>query len=504
MLLNARKLLFILTPLLTLLITIGTIYLIHHLNIQHIQHQNQNQNPDKQQHKNQHLYQHQYQQQLHHQQQQIVRSRPNNTNDSNVSRRPSQPPVRREYLQDSNNSLKLSPSISPANHNHNNSNSEKLVSSEQQTSSQVEQQQEHQHQQQQQLVNGRQRLSRHEPKAMKPNENSQTGLIEKSNNNHSNYYEASFAGIVNKNNSGNTIVNISELQVYNDEYQAHTKEGSSQRTTTTKINKTKQQQQQQVADSKGEQSYDDTLKRTSFEIVLDRDNFVLTSRCSMNRVYIKVNSRTRRPIISTRPQHLFKQNIRGQKSDFSSSSSKNSNNNQKDIAQIKLLSTVITIESVTTSPIITTTTTTTTTSTLNANQKPSYNLGANLNNHQNATKRSNLPNVADSAIKIRTEEDEELEERQEEENRRDSSLLKGGDQVKSKKGLSTVSEERQHRVSAQEDEHSQDDVNSFPLDRLPAVRLRANLTQLYICFSLQGKLEGRVSSIILYSKIRKK
>lgn len=432
MLLNARKLLFILTPLLTLLITIGTIYLIHHLNLYH---QNQNQNQNQNQH--QHL-----------QQQRIVGSRQISRNSSNSSQRHNQqePASRGEQHQLQGNSLP--PSVLANHHSNHSSNSEKLVKSgELATSLLLEEQ-----------LNSRQRHSRHEPKAMKPNRDGQTGLIQigKLNNNGTK---------LDVNVTTETVVNINRVA---SSYSTR-EEKSSQTTISTTIEKQQQVKTNLKSQEQNSNNDNDNLKRTNFDIVLDRGNFVLSSRCSNDRIYIKVNKRTKMPVISTSPQNLFKNNSR-----------------QKDAAKIKILSSVFTIESVT-MPLLN-----------SVNNLDANNDYYNHNKSDNVTtKRTTYLQVPadDSAIKTINTDSEGGED--------EESLLKGmgiGDhrnQVKSslKQLLSTSDEHKEEAGVQRADEPLLSlarDIG-FTLNRSPVVRLRANLTQLYICFSLDGKLEARVS-----------
>lgn len=441
MLLNARKLLFILTPLLTLLITIGTIYLIHHLNLHH---------------QNQHQRQNQHLQQQQQQQQRRVGSRQSSTIGSNSLQRQNQQqqqqqPVSKNYLQNNNNSRS---SIISANHHRSSSFSEKLVNIGEKISSIEEQ------------LSNRQRHSRHEPKAMEPNRNGQTSLVENKTNSNdmsmSKNIVAENIALIN-NNSGSSI------KVDN---QSIKEEKSSQ--TVNIISELGQQQVSNIESSEQQTSNDDELRRTSFDISLDRGNFVLSSRCSNDKIYIKINKRTKMPIISTSPQNLFKSS---------------NNSRQKDAAKIKLLSTIFTIESVTT-------TTTTTQHTNDMSNLDANNNDGMLNNHEIATKkrRTDLQVPAESAIKTVIQTD--YSERGGEEER--ISLLKeveGDHQVKRLSPSVPVpvsGKELEAGVQRAEPLLPAQDIG-FSLNRSPLVRLRANLTQLYICFSLQGKLEGRVS-----------
>ena len=68
------------------------------------------------------------------------------------------------------------------------------------------------------------------------------------------------------------------------------------------------------------------------EILLDRNNFVLHNRCSMNRLYVRVGRRTRRPQVATRQQKT--------------TSGRGPAANGFEVARMRLLSMIITVESV--------------------------------------------------------------------------------------------------------------------------------------------------------------
>lgn len=70
------------------------------------------------------------------------------------------------------------------------------------------------------------------------------------------------------------------------------------------------------------------LKQTQVKIQLDRDNFVLINRCTMNKVRVNVNRRTKRPQLDTKVQRMNR---------------KLSKKQLEESAKIKILSTVITV-----------------------------------------------------------------------------------------------------------------------------------------------------------------
>lgn len=149
---------------------------------------------------------------------------------------------------------------------------------------------------------------------------------------------------------------------------------------------TRHQQQAEQQVSHKQQS----ARHETIDIVLDRDNFILHNRCSTNRLYVRMSTRSRRVQIGTRQQKLS--TMGGQRPQEPA-------RQRADSAKMKLLSMVMTVESV---------------------HEPAQHLAA----------------------------------------------------------------------ASQEEDNEQEQDERQPNE----VRLRANLTELYVCFGDGGQLEARVSS----------
>lgn len=141
----------------------------------------------------------------------------------------------------------------------------------------------------------------------------------------------------------------------------------------------------------------DRLNETTIDILLDCANFVLHSRCSGNKVALKINKRTKKPLISAR-NRVSKQETTVKRQ-------------QRDSDKIKLLSMIFTVESV--------------------------------------AQTNSINQTNEGAIEGQQQ------------------------QVNETRGAQEASKEATNTTNF--------------------VRLRANLTELYICFNERGKLEARVS-----------
>lgn len=240
----------------------------------------------------------------------------------------------------------------------------------------------------------------------------------------------------------------------NEEEQQHNKQQQHHKP---HINETIQQQEQHDQ----EQQLNKKLRQTSFDIQLDLDNFVIINRCSGGKVLIGINKRHRRAEIRARPV-------------IGNESASASKQKRLDLARIKLLSTVFTIES--------------------ANE-----ITTKGQQQQHSSKQ--------------TEQATEVQHSAHKTDRNMTQPVVGGSvgptttttttQEQGAIGVAATSVGRPHTNNnnkkgsgsgkTQGISESTTTITTTTTSWLPAVRLRANLTELYICFDHNGKLEAKVS-----------
>lgn len=209
--------------------------------------------------------------------------------------------------------------------------------------------------------------------------------------------------------------------------------------------------------------------QTLLDINLDKQNFLLYNRCS-SRVHVKINKRTRRAQLSAK-QQVF--------------SSDKSATKQLDSIKIKLLSMIITVESFKDRwPLLRTTTTTTinnTTTTTTTTNTNTFGLDSNRQTVVDNNKVAAINQVQQQPQVVgainESNEGEDLEED-------DGGPVNSASYGASGAGGNGRGNGEQAAVAASN------------RTRNP-VRLRANLTELYICFDQFGSLEARVSSSLL-------